>query len=281
MLTARDLFVGILLPATLAAAVVTVGWWTTRRRLGHRDGRLWAGPMAIGVGFGGGWLMLFGREDVPPGDVTGWLFVAVVPLVVLASAEAWYRFAPQVRLVAALLAVGALVWLLAAPLVAPDNPDRDEALLVSTVAVPLVVGWIVVIDQLARRVSSARLSAILLTTMLAAAWTLGHSGSQRLAQIAAALAATQGGALATGLWLGPGVGGRGVALLFGALYGGLLVCGRLYAELSSAAAFALLVAPCTVWLVEPWARRLGPRQTAALQLALVAATACGAAYLSS
>ena len=280
MLTTRDLMLGILLPAALAAAVLTAGWWTTRRRLGHRDGRLWAGPMAIGVGFGGGWLTLFGREHVPPVDVTGWLFIAMVPLVALASAEAWYRFPPQVRVGAGVLAVGALFWLLAAPRMSPDNPDRQDTLLVLTVAVPLAVGWIVVTDQMGRRVSSARLSAIFLATGFAAAWALGHSGTQRLAQIAAALAATQGGLLAASLWLGPSVAGRGVALVFGVLSGGLLVCGCLYAELRIGAAFALFVAPCAAWLAEPWARRLGPRQTAALQLALVAGTACAAAYLS-
>jgi hypothetical protein len=280
MLTTRDLLMGVLLPAAISASVVTIGWRATKRRLGQRDARLWAGPLAIGAGLGGAWLALFGREGIPPGDATGWLFVAIVPLSVLGAAEAWYRFPLQGRLASAAISVGALFWLLAAPLVAPDAPDRDAVLKAVALAAGLTVGWIVVMDQLGRRVSSARASAILLVAALGAAYVVGHSGSQRLAQIAAALAAAQVGILASSLWLPTCVAGRGVALVFGVLYGGLLVGGRLYAELNSAAGFALLVAPCSVWLVEPWRRRLHQWQTDVLQLALVAIVICAAAYLS-
>jgi hypothetical protein len=273
MFTSGDLWGGVAVPMAITAATLILGWRATRRRLGARESRSWAGPLAVGAGFAGGYWSLFGWGEFPPLDVTEWLFFLTLPLVVLGTLDALTRFPMHGRLVAglaaALLAVSLLCW----PIVATDDGFRNDTAVVVALGALLSVGCITSIEALAVRISGARLSAILLAAAVTASMTLVLSGSQRLGQTAGVLAATQAGTLAASVVLGRAAVGRATVLIFVILYAGLLLCGCGYASLTVTNALILFLAPNMAWLAWHWPDRFGIWHEALGQVALVAAVA--------
>ncbi len=270
MLTLGDLLYGVALPAALAAGVLLASWRAMRGRASARDSRSWAAPLAIGAGFVGGWLALFGRPEFPPLDATDWLFFAAPALVALALCDAYLGIPPQGRYASWFVAIPPTCWVLARPLAAAGDEQIGIVAVASMIA---ALAWIFLIDALASRVSAARLSGLLLAAVVPASVVLILSGSQRLAQIGMLLAATQAGALVANLIMGPAGVGRGVSLVFGALYGGLLFCGQHYAELSPVDAAILYAAPLAAWIVQRLSVRFEPRSAGALECWLVLAAA--------
>ncbi|MBI3837523.1 MAG: hypothetical protein HY288_06280 [Planctomycetia bacterium] len=268
MFLLRDLLAGVELPIVLTAGTLAVGWFALRHRHGARDSRSWAGPLALGVGFAGGYWALFGLPAFPPLDAIEWLFLLTPGLVLLGLLDSLGRVPLQVRVVSIAASAPASMLLLSWPLLNGNNYDSRQAVLFAT-ATMLLVGWIAAMDGLAARVSAAQLSAILFCAAAPAALVLLLSGSQRLGQIGGVLAATQFAGSLVNYALGPAALGRGVIVVFGVLFGGLLLSGYSYAELRPENALMLLAAPLMSWLALLLAWQFRGLPLAATQLALV------------
>jgi hypothetical protein len=273
MFTVNDLWAGVARPLVLTAATVVIAAHITRRRFTARDSRSWAGPLAVGIGFAGGYWSLFGWGGFPPLDASEWLLFLTLPLVILGTLDSLLHVGLPGTLLTTVVAAPSAMLLLSWPLVKSHDTFQPDALLLTVVASALTVGWIVAMDALAARVSAARLSAILLVAAAPASVALGLSGSQRLAQIGGALAATQAGAMVAHLGLGHAGVGRGSMLVSGVLYAGLLLCGHVYAQLTLVNAVLLFAAPAVAWAAQIPGHRFDGRKRWVTQLAAVAAVA--------
>jgi len=278
MFTLGDLWAGAVVPMAITAAILTLGWQATRRRLGARESRSWAGPLAVGAGFAGGYWSLFGWNDFPPVDVTEWLFFLTFPLVLLGTLDALLRFPLHGRLAAGVAAALLMVFLLSWPVVATDDGFQAEAAVAVTLGALVSVGSVTSLEALAVRISGARLSAILLAATIPLSLTLVLSGSQRLGQTSGVLAATQAGTLVASLLLGRASVGRATVLIFVILYAGILLCGCVYAGLTTINALILFLAPNMAWLPWRWTGRFGTWQEPLAQIGLVAAVSLIAVF---
>jgi hypothetical protein len=271
MLALKDLWAGIALPMALTAATLAISWHATRRRLDARGSRSWAGPLALGIGFAGGYWTLFGWSGFPPPDATEWVFFLTLPLAVIGAFESRWLPPLQVRLALGALAAAMLVLLVGWPVLYAEGKIQGDMALRLAIVGTLAVGWIVSMDTLAVRVSAGRASAILLAAVVPASVGLALSGSQRLGQAAGVLAATQGGALVVNRLLGRAGTGRHAVLIFGILYAGLLLCGNLYADLTAANGLLLFAAPNFAWLAQDSNARHSSWARATAQIGLVTA----------
>lgn len=276
MLTARDVWLGIVLPAVLAAVTVLAAHRATKRRVGRRVSRTWSAPVAVALGVFTGTVALFGWPGVPPLDATEWPVLLILPLAAIAVVDALSDLVPPARYAIALAVAAASVWLIARPLVEGDALGERPLEKLALVTV-LITAAMASLEAISFRCTAGTFTAILLAAIGPAALTLAMSGSQRLGQMAAALAAALGGTLAAGLVLGRGLAPRGLALVVGLTYLELLVCGYLYAELTAGNFVLLAIAPQAAWLAHPWARR-GAWVAQAWQVACVALVAGLAAY---
>jgi hypothetical protein len=247
----------------LAAAVLLGGWRIARRRASARDSRSWAGPAAVAAGFTAGYWALFGRPDFPPLDAVDWLLYLAPAVAVLGLADSWLRLRLPARLLLAGVTVPAVFLVLAWPLVRAGGAGGTETL--GRVAIASIAAF----DAWSVRVAAAWSSAVLVAVAGPAAIVVALSGSLRLGQIGLLLAGCAAGSLAGSLVLGSAAVGRGMALVFGALLGGLLLCGTLYAELATSNAMLLAAAPGMVWLGQLVPRRAGWLGTTLARLALV------------
>ncbi len=271
MFTWGEMLAGVVLSAAATGGVLFVGWRLARHRHSARDSRSWAGPPAVAAGFVAGYLVLFGWPGFPPLDAVDWLLMLAVPLAALGLADSYFRVPPPGRVLLIALAVPASFLLLARPLL--SLAGQDELSLQLFVATGVTVAVLVATDMLAARSSAGRFSAILLAVAIPSAVVLGCSGSARLGMIGVLLAATQAGALGMNIVLGRAGLGRGIVVVFGTLLAGLLLCGSLYAELSTSNAMLLAAAPNMAWLGRHGPRRFGWLTHVAIQVGLVLAVA--------
>lgn len=276
MFTAGDIWAGVALPGGVSALVLLVAWRLTRRRISAGECRTWAGPLAVALGFVAGYAAMFPWPAMPPHDVIEWLPWLALPLAALGTLEAWGGPSLSIRTIAAAIFSPFTVGLVAWPLLAPTSVGPWLLAGVTLLAfVCLMTG-----EELAGRVSAARFSSIQLAALLPASATLALSGSLWLAQIALVLAATQAGAFAAQAVLGRAGQARGVALVVGVLYGGLLWSGWLYAELSSYCALLLFLAPQAAWLTIELPRQFSSLRRAGIQIGCVALLAGAALALA-
>jgi hypothetical protein len=273
MFTWADVWAGLALPAAVTAGLLLVAWRAWHRQRSARESRSRGGPLAVGAGFGAGYLALFGWPGVPPGDIVDWLFFLAVPLAAVGLVDSLLRMPLAGRVVLIALAVPAALLLLARPLLAAGEPIAGETSTQLMLFTAVAASSLVALDALAVRISAARLSAILLVLAVPAAIVMTLAGSLRYGQIALLLAATQVGALAANVALGRAAVGRGTVLVFGTLFVGLLWCGNGYAELNTFDALVLLAAPNAAWLAFLLPRRIGWLGQVVLQLSFVLGTA--------
>lgn len=278
MFTSGDLWAGVALPAGITFLVLLAAWRLTRRRMTARECRTWAGPLAVSTGFAAGYAAMFSWPALPPQDVIEWLPWLALPVAILGTWEAWQGPSLTARTATAAIVVPLAVGLIAWPLLArTTGHDEIGPLLLASVAL-LGFAWLLGGEELVGRLSAARFAMLHLTALIFASAALAISGSLLLAQIGLLLAATQMGALLAHGVLGRAGQARGVALVIGALYGGLLWYGTLYADLSRLCALLLLVAPQTAWLSIEMPRLFSSLRRAGVQVACVALVG-GAALL--
>jgi hypothetical protein len=201
-----------------------------------------------------------------------------LPVAILGTWEAWQGPSLTVRTATAAIVVPLAVGLIAWPLLARTTGHDQIGSLVLASAALAGFAWMLGGEELAGRISAARFAMLHLTALIFASATLAISGSLLLAQIGLLLAATQIGALIAHGVLGRAGQARGVALVTGVLYGGLLWYGTLYADLSRVSALLLFGAPQTAWLSIEMPRLFSSLRRTSVQVAGVA-LAGGAALL--
>lgn len=273
MLTRADIWAGLITPGALTAGLLVVGWRLARRRWSMRQSRSWAGPLAVGAGYAAGYLALFGWPGVPPIDSIDWLCLLAVPLTLAGLLDSCLRIGWPGRVLLIAVVVPWALLLPAWPLFVAEAQAGAPVALQLAVAVVLACAAVMSLDALGAHLSAARLSGILLAVSVPAALVLALSGSLRLGQIGGLLAAAAAGALAVNLILGTAAVGRGMVPVFGPLLAGLLWCGHLFSELTTADALLLAAAPNMAWLAQRLPRRFGRLSQALAQLLLVMATA--------
>jgi len=238
MLTARDLLLGVVAPAVMAAAILRLA----RRPAAGAGGSVAAGGLAVALGYAVGHLGPRGIGPVPPVEASQWLpylalgaaaLCALEPL--LAGRAALHRLGGLALLVAGLVlllrakttygwtAAESAVWLGALALMLLGLWLELEWVVP---ALPPLSGWIV-----------------LVVVCVGGAIALAASGSLLLGLLGGALAAACGGAAFTAaLATGHGFERRS-AIAPTVILAGLLAIGYFYSELPAASAALLAIAP--------------------------------------
>jgi hypothetical protein len=230
-----------ILPAAIVAMMVAAGicgfglFWGKERLRGA------LGPLAVGVAFFFGHLVITGWTTFPPADTTNWLpyfalaaavlgaFCAVLPI------TAWRRVG-----IFALVSSGALRLLLKPKFQYGWSLGEGWAW-VACLACAMVL-LAVILESLVRRFgSSVEMPVCLLIVSAGTSGALMLSGSMLLGQFATVLAAALFGSL---IFTAGGVAlGRGIVPVYSLLMGTLLVSGYFFAELPAASAGLLSFAP--------------------------------------
>ena len=244
-----------ILPAVAIAMVVAAGvcglalWW------GKEKARRALGPLAIGLAYGTGQLVITGWKSFPPADTTNWL-----PYFALGAA-ALGVFVPEGRasarpgreesrpserrawphlLVFALITAGALRLLLKPKF--QYGWSLGQGWLWLTGLALAVVFLSVVVDLLAQRTQRPiELPTYLLIVCAGVVGALMLSGSILLGQLATALGAAIFGTLV--LTIRRIALGKSIAPVFSLLLGALLISGYFFASLPATSGALLIVAP--------------------------------------
>src|SRR5688572_16651990 len=145
MITARDILLGVLLPAAVAAVTVLIGALFRPSRL-----RRALVPLGIGLGFAAGFVALLQRvPPVPPLDSVDWLCYAALAAGAVAAIDSmsWHGvsniFALRlVRFVAALILSSVLVWLLVRPLLVFNWTGRTGYLWIAGITITMALIWL-------------------------------------------------------------------------------------------------------------------------------------------
>ena len=229
-----------ILPAAAIAMMVAAGVCGFALYWGKERARGALGPLAIGLAYLSGHLMITGWAPFPPSDTTNWLpYFALAAAVLGASCgvlaiKAWARV-----LIFALVSTGALRLLLK-PKFQYGWSFAEGWLWVACLMCALVL-LAVILDVLARRTATAlEMPAFLLIVSAGTFGGLMLSGSMLLGQFAAVLAAALLGTLV--FTIRKVNLGRGIVPVFSLLLVALLVSGYFFAELPAASALLLAFA---------------------------------------
>jgi hypothetical protein len=246
MLTERDILLGVLLPAAIAAAAMGPHM-LLRRRLGEEMRVAWAAPLGLGAAFVAAFGPIAGAYPLPPPRTAEqWLFAIAIVFTIVAVTDGRWRRPMWLR-----ATVLAAMWLLAARMMLSFRfrggwGAAGWAWIGWYTAVAVV--WWLVLEQLANRVRHAFTPLVLTLIAAATSVVLIGSGTAKLGKF--------GGSATTAcavicvyavvmrrLWLG-----RGTMPLFTTLMMGLIALGYYAAEMTLAQALTLLATPLYVGL---------------------------------
>ncbi len=276
MITTRDIVVGVLLPALVSGLVVFIG-----RLLGGRAARA-AASLGVGIGFVVAYGALFGVPSIQPLDSIDWLFFAAIVAGALGAIDAWFWTSTRVRwrfLARALVVVAlsvSLVWLLARHLLVFEWIGWRGPVHIGLIALMMTLVWAFT-DLLHRRSGAFSLNLTLACVTGIASAAIAMSGTIRFGQIGGILFATLAAVATLGILFFRNPTPPGAALVFSALYVGLVSASSqlflIYGGLAHLNAALLLLAPVCAWLGElvP-SRNATVRASARLVAALLPAT---------
>jgi hypothetical protein len=235
-----------ILPATVMAMMVAAGIGGLALYWGKEQARGALGPLAVGLAYLAGHLVITGRVPFPPADTTNWLpYFALAAALLGASygvlpTKAWARV-----LIFALVSAGAMKLLLKPKF--QYGWGLGEGWLWVTGLVCALGLLAVILEALARRTATAaEMPAFLLIVSAGTFGGLMLSGSMLLGQFAAVLAAAVFGSLVFTICR---VNlSRGIVPVFSLLAGTLLVSGYFFAELPASSAALIAFAPALALL---------------------------------
>jgi hypothetical protein len=230
-----------ILPAAIMAMMVAAGFCGFALYWGKERARGALGPLAIGLAYLSGHLVIMGWAPFPPADTTNWLpYFALAAAVLGASCgllaiRAWARV-----LIFAVVSGGALQLLLKPKF--QYGWSLGEGWLWVVCLVCALVLLAVILDALARRTATAvEMPAFLLIVSAGTSGGLMLSGSMLLGQFAAVLAAALLGTLV--FTIRKVNLGRGIVPVFSLLLVALLLSGYFFAELPASSAALMAFAP--------------------------------------
>ena len=230
-----------ILPAAVIALMVSAGICGFALYWGKAQTRDVLGPLALGLAYLSGHLMVTGWVSFPPTDTTNWLpYFALAGAIlgsscVLVATKGWARL-----LIFVVVSAGALRLLLK-PKFQYGWSLGEGWLWVACLACAFV-SLAVILDALQRGSATAtEVPAFLLLTCAGTFGAMMLSGSVLLGQFAAVLGAAVFGSLV--FTLRKVALGRGIVPVFSLLLGALLVSGYFFADLPLASAVLLALAP--------------------------------------
>jgi hypothetical protein len=232
--------------AALAAAVavlllfVFARWWKSANRC--------AGAVAIGAGYVAGHVLAAGWSPFPPRHATHWLFWFAVIGVIAAVADALVRPKGTVRLVAWAIICTIACRLILQPKFSYAWSAAEGWLLVFAIALGIVV--LTFCLDLVERSPFGTATLFSVTTVLCggACVALILSGSLLLGQLACILSTTVATCFLLIIALRAPFHPSGAAAPLSLVCAGLLLSGFFYAELPTASALLLALAPATALL---------------------------------
>jgi hypothetical protein len=244
-----------ILPSAIVAMMVAAGVCGVALYWGKERSRSALAPLALGLAYLSGHLVVAGRVTFPPADTTNWLPYFALAVGVLGA------FAPEGRASARpgrkesrpfergawaylfifALAAGGALKLLLKPKFQYGWSVGQGWMWVACLGSAMVL-LAIILDTLGRRTATAtEMPAFLLLTCAGTFGALLLSGSVLLGQFAAVLGAAVFGSL---VFTARKVAlGRGIAPVFSLLLGTLLVSGGFFADLPLASAMLLAFAP--------------------------------------
>ena len=230
-----------ILPAVTIAMMVAAGVCGLALLLGKESARRALGPLAVGLAYCAGHLVVTGWVSFPPTDTTNWLPYFALIAAALGAAWGWARWNAGIRmLLFALVTAGAWRLLLKPKFQYGWSPGQGWLWLTGLALA--IVFLALVVELLARRTSKPiELPAYLLIVCAGTVGALMLSGSILLAQLATVLGAAIFGTLVLTIRrLAPG---NGMAPVFSLLLGALLISGYFFASLPATSGALLIVAP--------------------------------------
>jgi hypothetical protein len=230
-----------ILPAAIIAMVVAAGVCGLALFWGKKRSRGAPGPLAIGLAYLSGHLVITGWALFPPTDTTNWLpYFALVTGIIGAFFGALALKASTRTLVFAVVSAGALRLLLKPKFQYGWSLAEGWLWVVCLMCGLLLLA--VTLDALVRRcVTAIEMPAFLLIICAGTFGALMLSGSMLLGQFAAVLSTAVFGSLV--LTARKVNLGRGITPVFSLLVGALLVSGYFFAELPAFSALLLACAP--------------------------------------
>jgi hypothetical protein len=230
-----------ILPSAIVAMTVAAGICGLALYWGKERVRAAAGPVALGLAYLSGHLVITGRVTFPPTDTTNWLPYLALAAAALGASCALVPTRPWARLIIfAMVSAGALKLLLKPKF--QYGWSLGEGWLWVAGLVSVFVLLAVILDALGRRTATAtEMPVFLLVTCAGTFGALMLSGSILLGQFAAVLGAAVLGNLVFAV--GKVALGRGIVPVFSLLMGALLVCGYFFADLPLASVIMLALAP--------------------------------------
>jgi hypothetical protein len=243
-----------ILPSVIVAVMVAVGLCGLALYLGKDRGRSALAPLALGLAYLAGHLVITGWITFPPVDTTNWLpYFALTTAVLgascaLVATKAWARV-----VIFALISAGALRLLLKPKF--QYGWSLGEGWLWVGYLVCAFVLLAVILDAIGRRTATTNeVPAFLLITCAGTFGALMLSGSILLGQFAAVLGAAVFGCVLFVAWKVPL--GRGIVPVFSLLLGALLVSGYFFADLPLTCAMLLVFAPALALVPIPASNKL-------------------------
>lgn len=230
-----------ILPSAIVAMMVAAGVCGFALYWGKERARRTLAPLALGLAYLSGHLVVAGWVTFPPADTTNWLPYFALAAAVLGSSCSLVTTKTWVRLLIFVAVSAGTLRLLLKPKF-QYGWSLGEGWLWVACLVCALVSLAVILDALGRRTATAtEMPAFLLFTCAGTFGALVLSGSVLLGQFAAVLGAAVFGSLV--FTLRKVTLSRGIVPVFSLLLGALLVSGYFFADLPLASAMLLALAP--------------------------------------
>lgn len=245
MLTAREILLGMLLPAVIAAL-----WLMPVFSKALRPYSWLLLPLALATAYMAGYLGLWERPPFPPIDTTNWIFYLPIFAVAVGLLISPMRFPRMLaNLLVALLYFTSILALLKPTLQTISFAESAELVVMLTLA-----GFLsfVSINTLATRDCSSSIHLVMFVIVAGTAQVILMSGTVYIGKTALALAAALGGGLPFVWWFAISWR-RATTLLVLLLWHAFLISAYYFSMLTPLGAMLLAIAPHLAWLAE------GPR----------------------
>ncbi len=262
---AKLVLLGLVLPVVVCAAAL-IGAWRPWRPGAPIAGGLWAGAVALGIGFVPAFLAADPWPGLPPHVTWHWIAWLAVVIAALGAVDGLRRWPARVRLSAGLALAAGCGWLLVGDWVTHAWAWRGTTALV--IAVLLAT-----LNASAGRHQGASVPLSMCLAALGASIVLVLSGNAKLALLAGALAACLGVAVVLAWWRAEVSLARGGVPVVAVLLPGLVLSGYFlsWSEIAPWVFVLAAIAPALLWVSGSIPLdRLPPWQATAVRVAVTA-----------
>jgi hypothetical protein len=244
MLTAREILLGFVVPALIAAGLLIPALFRPLRTYS------WLLTIGLGVAYIVGYLGLWGPRPFPPIDTTHWLLYLPIPVAIVGLLISW-RWVPSALSHPLVLVLYLAVSLIILRPIFETITFPQAAEVVALISLAGVLSF-ASLSGLAARDRSSSIHLIMIVVLAGTAQVILMAKSAYVAWTAMILAAALAGALPL-VWRLSISWRGGPTLLVVVMWHALLISSFFFSRLSTSNAMLLLISPHLAWLAE------GPR----------------------